>query len=231
MRRSSWWNTTIRMMMMYSRKYLSSEATATRSRALAAVARPEKTATASNTGKARVPCSSPQHRVDDDQQDAEVERVAPTQRRDELSRRHAPPAPRARPPARPRRPAAPRRWRRRRARARRWRPRSTAMTAAATLPIMRSRDRLAGDDPEEGLAARADEHGATCLLGQLDRGGQQRGALLGGLAEADARIDEDAITRDAGPQRALDRKAELAGDLGQEIGEGDVGLHGGRLAA
>jgi hypothetical protein len=45
------------MMMMYSRKYLSSAATATRSRALATAASPEKTRDDSNTGKARVPCS------------------------------------------------------------------------------------------------------------------------------------------------------------------------------
>src|SRR5687767_10485642 len=69
--------------------------------------------------------------------------------------------------------------------------------------------RLPDDRSEEALAARSDEHGTARGLAQPTRGGDERRALLRGLAKADAGVDDDARALDARAHGPLDGLGEL----------------------
>lgn len=92
-------------------------------------------------------------------------------------------------------------------------------------------DRPAREHPEKGLPARADQHRAAGRRLDVRRADCERSALLGVLAEANARIDDDLGARDTGALGQRDTLAKLVCDLREEVVEFDAVLHRRRLAA
>src|SRR5215218_2008483 len=80
------------------------------------------------------------------------------------------------------------------------------------------------DPADEALARGADDQ-RPAQLGQLRQAPQQLEIVLGGLAEADARVEPDPLLADAGGERRLDPRREERLDLGHDVVVAGFVLH------
>ena len=108
-------------------------------------------------------------------------------------------------------------------------PRSTAISAAATLACRRSIDGAAGDRAERGLARPADQQ-RRAEAQQFALSRQQTRGCVDGLAEADAGVEHDTIEGDAGNERGVAAVGEERGHVEHDIAVVRRGLHRARLA-
>ena len=95
-------------------------------------------------------------------------------------------------------------------------PAATARAVVASVPSRRSSDRQVEDLPDGGLAAGAQEDGPA-EVAERGQAGQQLEVLLGGLAEADARVDDELLAMAARRDGPVDGPAEVRHDLADDV--------------